>query len=290
MKTTLPQISNNDSEKIMNQVLLYENFNKAEMEIITLFSEKKIGLFTAQEKKNIILAKILQIQGFLAIKDKYDKKHYIDLVNYLCENYAEITVSEMELAVQLAVAQKTGDFDNFTQISAALFSKIINAYLRYISPIKLKINKAVDKRRKQEQIELIEQNKDALNKAHLLNLYNNIDLVTDIDMFDIGNTGYDYLVEHKLFSVDIDTKNKTCLEAKRILHARLTKKLMDDGFRNKELIVAELLKLAEEINNGTVLNPETPAVISLAKKILLFNHLKSLKNEKINIVNLIQKK
>lgn len=285
-KMTLQKIDN-DSEKMLNQIMIYEKFNKAELEIIKLFDGKKLRDFSAKEKKDIVLTKILEIQGFLNIKDKYDKQYYIDLVSFLCDKHGSITINELELAVQLAVAQKSGDFEIINQISAIQFSKILNAYQRYISPIKVKINRAIEKKALDEKSQLTDMEKDAMAKQYIMVLFSTIDTVTDIEMFDIGNVAYDYLTERKIVSFNNDEKNEACMAAKKIIHSQLAKKLMDGGFRNKENLIAEIKKLGAEIAANQVVIPESKDVKNLAKKILLKDYLQSLKTKNLNIVKLI---
>lgn len=281
MTMTLQEI--NKSEKIISQIMMYADFNKAEQKLVHLFFGKQLKNYSPSEKKNQLLPKIMQIQAFLGIKDKYDKNHYIDLVNYICDVYGNITIEEFEIAFQLAIAQKSGDFEIINQLNTQIVAKVLNAYSRYISPIKIKLINAADKKNKVEIEKIKNENSEENIKQLIITLFENSSENTDLDLFDLGNVCYDFVASKSIFVFEDEKKIEASITAKRKMHYDYSTKINNSTAQEKQDCLLKIKKLRHEIDNKIVNYPETPDVIQVAKKILLHNWFLELKkkNEKI---------
>jgi hypothetical protein len=257
-------------------------FMPNQIEILECATDKRFADYTPEEKAKKLTKKIMDIQFFLDIKDKYDKEYYVEITKFLCKQFPNTTLKELEIAIQLATAQKLNvETTTFNSFNAEYIAKILSAYAAYSQPIKIKFTSAIQlKIKEHKNANITDEEKEAIMRESVIACYTHYNKLGEI--VDVKNLVYEYLVQRKLMKPTNEQKHESLKKAKTTLIEQYAiKREMATSLTDKRDLTLKL-NLINNISNDDVSKDDE--LIAQAKKILLAEYFKS-ETDFINKIN-----
>lgn len=127
---------------------------------------KRFQHFDNEDKKRLAKS-LVRLSYFVGIKEPISLESVTMLTIFLCNEYPNLTIEELEQGVQFCCSGKLGSFEHFQNFSPIYLGKIINAYQLYTSQAKTKFARLVEEEKRKIKENEIEQSFD--KKQGLLN-------------------------------------------------------------------------------------------------------------------------
>jgi hypothetical protein len=91
---------------------------------------KKFRDYNADDKK-VLAKKLLQLSYFVGIKESVEAEQIKMLTIFLCSQFPDLSIGELEQSFYFCCSGKLGDFEHFQNFSPIYVGKVVNAYKAY---------------------------------------------------------------------------------------------------------------------------------------------------------------